>query len=75
MGFVVDIVELGQVLLRVLRFSLANIISPLLNIHLSPPHEVCDSSDQVAHYHRLGPKLRASFQTRHFGWKQNKKES
>jgi hypothetical protein len=50
----------------------ANTIPPLLHIHLSPPHEVCDSSDQVAHYHHLGTKLGASFLTRHFGWKQNK---
>jgi hypothetical protein len=74
-GFVVDKVALGQVFLPVLRFSPANIIPPLLHIHLSPPHEVCDSSDQEAHYHHLGPKLGASFLTRHFGWKQNKKES
>jgi hypothetical protein len=72
-GFVVDKVALGQVYLRVLRFSPANIIPPLLHIHLSPPHEVCDSSDQAAHYHHLCPKLGASFLTRHFGWKQNKK--
>jgi hypothetical protein len=37
------------------------------------PHEVCDNSDQAAHYHHLGPKLGVSFLTRHFGWKQNKK--
>jgi hypothetical protein len=36
--------------------SPANIIPPLLHIHISPPHEVCDSSDQTAHYHHLGPK-------------------
>jgi hypothetical protein len=72
-GFVVVKVALGQVFIRVRRFSPANIISPLLHIHLSPSHEVCDSSDQVAHYHHLGPKLGASFQTRNFGWKQNKK--
>jgi hypothetical protein len=64
---------LGQVFLRVLRFSPANIIPPLLYIHLSPPHEVSDSCDQATHYHHLGPKLGASFLTRHFGWKQNKK--
>jgi hypothetical protein len=29
------------------------IISPLLHTLLSPPHEVCDSPDQVAHYHIL----------------------
>jgi hypothetical protein len=73
-GFVVDKVVLGQVFLRVLRFSPANIIPPLLHIHLSPPHEVCDSSDQATHYHHLGPKLGASFLTRHFDCKQNKKE-
>jgi hypothetical protein len=55
--------------------SPANIIPPLLHIHLSPPREVCDSSYQAAHYHHLGPKLGASFPTRHFGWKQNKKVS
>jgi hypothetical protein len=72
-GFVVDKVALGQVFLRVLRFSPVIIIPPLLHIHLSPPHEVCDSSDQAAHYHHLGPELGVSFLTRHFGWKQNKK--
>jgi hypothetical protein len=46
----------------------------LLHIHLSPPHEVCDRSDQAAHYHNLGPKLWASLLTRHIGWKQKKKE-
>jgi hypothetical protein len=71
-GFVVDKVALGQVFLRVLRFSLASIIPPLLHIHLSPPQEVCDSSDREANYHHIGPKLGASFLTRHFGWKQNK---
>jgi hypothetical protein len=64
-GFVVDKVALEQVFLRVLRFFPANIIPPLLNIRLSPTHEVCDSSDQAAHYHHLGPKLGASFLTRH----------
>jgi hypothetical protein len=64
-GFVVDKVALDQVFLRVLRFSPVNIIPPLLHIHLSPPHEVCYSSDQAAHYHHLGPKLGASSLTRH----------
>jgi hypothetical protein len=63
---------LGQIFQRLLRFSHANVIPPLFHIRLSP---VCDSSDQAAHYHHLGPKLRASFLTQHFGWKQNKKES
>jgi hypothetical protein len=31
-------------------------IPPLLHTHLSPPHEVCDSPDQAAHYQTLGPK-------------------
>jgi hypothetical protein len=72
-GFVVDKVVLWQVFLRVLRFSPTNIIPPFLNIHLSPPHEVCDSPDQEAHDHHLGPKLMASFLSRYLGWKQNKK--
>jgi hypothetical protein len=42
-----------------------SIIPPLLHTHLSPPHAVCDSSDQTAHYHALGPKLRASSLTRY----------
>jgi hypothetical protein len=37
------------------------------NSPIAPPHEVCDSSDQAAHYHHLGPKLGASFLTRYFG--------
>jgi hypothetical protein len=69
-GFVVEKVALGSS-----SVSPANIIPPLLHIHLSSPHGVCDSSDQAAHYHHLGPKLGASFLTRHFGWKQNKKVS
>jgi hypothetical protein len=60
----------AEVYLLVLRSSPANIIPPLLHIHLLPPREVCDSSDQAAHYHHLGPKLGASLLTRHFGWKQ-----
>jgi hypothetical protein len=55
-------------------FPCQYIIPPLLHIHLSPPHEVCDSSEQAPHYHHLGPKLGASLLTRHFGWKQNKKK-
>jgi hypothetical protein len=41
------------------------IIPSLLHTHLSPPHEVCDSSDEVTHCHTLGPKLGASSLTRH----------
>jgi hypothetical protein len=40
-------------------------ISPFLHTHLSPPHEVCDSPDQAAHYHTLGAKLGASSLTQH----------
>jgi hypothetical protein len=39
------------------------IITPSLHTHLSPPHEVCDSPDQAAHYHTLGLKLGASYLT------------
>jgi hypothetical protein len=31
------------------RFSPVSIIPPLLHIHLSPPREMCDISDQAAH--------------------------
>jgi hypothetical protein len=41
------------------------IIPPLLHAHLSPPHEVCDSSDQAAYNRILGPKLGASSLTRY----------
>jgi hypothetical protein len=46
-------------------FPLLVIITPLLHTNLSPPHEVCNSPDQAAHYHTLGPKLGASSLTRH----------
>jgi hypothetical protein len=71
-GFVVDKVALGSLSPSTL-VSPANIIPPLLHIHLSPPHEACDCSDQAAHYHNLGPKVGASLLTRHIGWKQKKK--
>jgi hypothetical protein len=64
-GFVTDRAALGQGFLRVLLLSPVNIIPPLLHTHLSPSHEACDSSDQVAHYHTLGPKLGASSLTQH----------
>jgi hypothetical protein len=32
-----------------------SIISPSLYTQVSPPHEVCDSPDQAAHYHTLCP--------------------
>jgi hypothetical protein len=57
-GFVVDKVALGRFSPST-SVSPANIMPPLLHIHLSPPHEVCDCSDQAAHYHNLGPKLGA----------------
>jgi hypothetical protein len=37
---------------------------PLLTI-IPPPHEMCDSPDQAAHYHALSPKLGASYVTQH----------
>jgi hypothetical protein len=40
-------------------FSLEFFIFPLL-ILISLPHEVCDTPEQAAHYHILGPKLGAS---------------
>jgi hypothetical protein len=51
--------------LRVIRFSPVNINPPLLHTHLSPPHQVCDSPDQAAHYHTLSTKLGASCLTWH----------
>jgi hypothetical protein len=39
-------------------FPLLIILSPFLHTHLSP-HEVCDSSDQAAHYYTLGIKFGA----------------
>jgi hypothetical protein len=60
-GFVVDKSGTGAGFSPSSSVSPANIIQPLLHILLSPPHEVCDSSDQAAHYHHLGPKLGASF--------------
>jgi hypothetical protein len=49
---VVDEVALEQVFLRDLFcIPLLIIIPTLLHTHLSPPHELCDSPDQVAHYH------------------------
>jgi hypothetical protein len=39
--------------------------SPLLHTHVSLSNDVCDSPDQVAHYHILGLKLGASFLTGH----------
>jgi hypothetical protein len=72
-GFVVDKVALGRFPPST-SVSPANIIPPFLHIHLSPPHAVCDCSDQAAHYHNLGPKLGASLLTRHIGWKQKKQK-
>jgi hypothetical protein len=64
----------GQVFSEYFGFPCKDIIPPLLHIHLSPPHEVCDCSDQAAHYHNLGPQLGASLLTRYIGWKHKKKE-
>jgi hypothetical protein len=48
----------GRVFSEYFGFPCKYIIPPLLHIHQSPPHEVCDRSDQAAHYHNLGPQLR-----------------
>jgi hypothetical protein len=56
------ILTVRQVFLQV---SPVSIIPPSLHTHLSPPLEVCDSTDQTAHYHALGSKLRALSVTRH----------
>jgi hypothetical protein len=63
----------GRVFSEYFGFPCKYIIPPLLHIHISPPHEVCDCSDQAAHYHNLGPQLGASLLTRHIGWKQKQK--
>jgi hypothetical protein len=47
-------------------FPCQYIIPPLLHTYLSPPREVCSSPDQATHYHTLGPKLGASYLTRHW---------
>jgi hypothetical protein len=63
-GFM-DKVALGQVFLIFFGFPL-----PISFHHCSIficYHEVCDSSDQAAHYRHLGPKLGALYLTRHFG--------
>jgi hypothetical protein len=52
----VDKVELGRLFSDFFGFLQLVITPPLLHTHLSPPHEVCDSSDQAPHYHNLGPK-------------------
>jgi hypothetical protein len=41
-------------------FACQYFIPPLLHTHLSPPHVICDSPDQAAHYHTLGSKSWAS---------------
>jgi hypothetical protein len=56
----VDEVALEQAFLEFFGFPLLITIPPLLYTHLSPPHEVCCSPDQAAHYHTLDPKLCAS---------------
>jgi hypothetical protein len=50
------------------QFSAANHQSTLLHIYLSPPHQMCGSPDQAAHYHNPGPKLRASSVTPTLSW-------
>jgi hypothetical protein len=47
----------GRFLYGLITFRLLIIISPLRHTHLSPPHEVCDSTGQPAHYCRLSEGL------------------
>jgi hypothetical protein len=54
MKFLVGKMALEQFLYELLWFSLLIIIPPLLHTRVSLPHEVCDKSDQAAHYHILG---------------------
>jgi hypothetical protein len=56
--FMMDKVELEQFFLS--NFPLLFIVPPFINTHLLPPHEVCNSSDQTAHYYSSSPKLGAS---------------
>jgi hypothetical protein len=51
---------LDEVVLELGSFPLLIIIPSLLHTHLSLTLEVCDSHDQLAHYHILIPKLGAS---------------
>jgi hypothetical protein len=53
-------------------FPLLIIISALLSIHISMPHEVCDSLDQVAHYCTLSPKSEVFVSDPALGQVQNK---
>jgi hypothetical protein len=62
----VDEVALEQVFSEFFGFPPLITIPPLLHTYLSPPHEVCDSPEQAAHYHTLGLKLEASSLTRLF---------
>jgi hypothetical protein len=71
-GFVVDKVALGRFSPST-SVSPANIIPPSLHIHLSPPHEVCDCSDQAARYHNLAPKL-GGFTSDPAHWLETEKE-
>jgi hypothetical protein len=71
-GSVVEKLAQGQVFSRVLRFSPVTIIPPLLHIHLSPPHEVCNSPDQPGHYHTVGPTIGASSLAQHLAGTEEK---
>jgi hypothetical protein len=50
----------GEVALEFFGFTLLIIIPPQLHTYLSPPHEVCNTTDQAAQYHTFGPKFGAS---------------
>jgi hypothetical protein len=64
-GFVVDKMALADCSPSFSVFLLLVIIPPLRHTHLSRPHEVCVSCNEAAHYHTLGPKLVASYLSRH----------
>jgi hypothetical protein len=48
--------------------SLLITIPLLLHTHESPPPEVCDSPDQAAHYHNLGPHVAGFTSDAALGW-------
>jgi hypothetical protein len=54
-------------------FLCQHIIPLLLHTHLSPPLEVCDSSDHAASYHILGARGFVSDPA--FGWNRGEKKN
>jgi hypothetical protein len=58
--------ETVRTYLELPRFIISCCHSSLLHTHLSPAYEICDNSNQAAHYHIPFSKLEASYLTRHF---------